>query len=246
MQDVIDLLDVAAKNYPMKALAPDIGKAESTLRNELTQQDGYKLGLITSYQILKLTKDYRALDRLEKLLGRVAFVLPRATATDMPTLMQLTGDLTREFGEHMTALGTGIEEESFPRKKWYNVPEPYPEPPESIGVPPHDYLRSPGAMSYSALELSNINRVTAIDRPLSAYLEDVKEIFESEETNIIAALSSNIVQFREMVRDRKEREIDRKNMIKMQKQIQKLTQQLKVEKNENDSSNNPGDNAENE
>jgi len=108
MQDVIDLLDVAAKNYPMKALAPDIGKAESTLRNELTQQDGYKLGLITSYQILKLTKDFRPLDRLEKLLGRVAFVLPRATATDMPTLMQLTGDLTREFGEHMTALGTGL------------------------------------------------------------------------------------------------------------------------------------------
>ena len=73
MQHVIDLLDIAAKNYPVKALAPEIGKAESTLRNELTQQDGYKLGLLTAYQILKITKDYRALDRLERLLGRVAF-----------------------------------------------------------------------------------------------------------------------------------------------------------------------------
>jgi hypothetical protein len=108
MQDVIDLLDVAAKSYPLKALAPDIGKAESTLRNELTQQEGYKLGLVTTYQILKHTKDYRALDRLEKLLGRVAFTLPDASPTDMPTLMQMVGATAKEFGEHMACMGVAM------------------------------------------------------------------------------------------------------------------------------------------
>jgi Phage regulatory protein CII (CP76) len=110
MQEIIDLLDIAAKNHPLKALAPDIGKAESTLRNELTQQDGYKLGLITTFQILKLTKDYRALDRLESLLGRVAFQLPIATPDNMPELMTLVSRLSKEFGEHMQCLAEAIED----------------------------------------------------------------------------------------------------------------------------------------
>lgn len=110
MQDVIDLADVAAKNYPIKALAPEIGKAESTLRNELTQQEGYKLGLVTFFQILKRTKDYRALDRLEKLLGRVAFEVPNVSLTDIPTLMQLVGDISREVGEHMSAMGVAMSD----------------------------------------------------------------------------------------------------------------------------------------
>ncbi len=110
MQRVIDLLDIAAKNYPVKALAPEIGKAESTLRNELTQQDGYKLGLLTAYQILKTTKDYRALDRLERLLGRVAFPLPTASPDDMPGLMALVGRLSKEFGEHMQEIAEAMKD----------------------------------------------------------------------------------------------------------------------------------------
>ena len=108
MQQIIDLLDVAAKNYPIKALAPEIGKAESTLRNELTQQDGYKLGLITTYQILKLTQDYRALDRIEKLLGRVAFALPTAQVGELAALSQMIGDTAKEFGEQMAAIGQAM------------------------------------------------------------------------------------------------------------------------------------------
>ena len=110
MQNVIDLLDIAAKNYPVKALAPEIGKAESTLRNELTQQDGYKLGLLTAYQILKITKDYRALDRLERLLGRVAFPLPVATPDNMPDLMVLVGRLSKEFGDHMQEIAKALKD----------------------------------------------------------------------------------------------------------------------------------------
>lgn len=108
MQQVFDLLDIAAKNHPLKALAPEIGKADPTLRNELNQVDGFKLGLVTTYQILKLTKDFRALDRLEHMLGRVAFVLPRADSADLAPLMQMVGDMTREFGEHMTILGVSM------------------------------------------------------------------------------------------------------------------------------------------
>ena len=117
MQDVIDFLDVAAKNYPIKALAPDLGKAESTLRNELTQQDGYKLGLLTAYQILKRTKDYRALDRMEILLGRVAFPLPTATHDNMPALMTLAGRLSKEFGEHMQILAKAMEDGAITKKE---------------------------------------------------------------------------------------------------------------------------------
>ena len=60
MDEIIDLLDSAAKSYPMKALADDIGKAESTLRNELTEQPGYKTGLRTAIKIWDKTGDSEA------------------------------------------------------------------------------------------------------------------------------------------------------------------------------------------
>ena len=55
MDQIIDYLDVAAKRYPIKKLAFELDKGESTLRNELTQQPGYKLGLITALNIMKKT-----------------------------------------------------------------------------------------------------------------------------------------------------------------------------------------------
>jgi hypothetical protein len=110
MQDVIDLLDVSAKSYPIKALAPEIGKAESTLRGELTQQDGYKLGLLTAFQIWKRTGDLRSLDRMEYLLGRVAFPLPTASPDNMPDLMALVGRPSKEFGDHMKEIAEAIKD----------------------------------------------------------------------------------------------------------------------------------------
>ena len=117
MQDVFDLLDIAAKNYPLKALAPEIGKADPTLRSELNQKDGFKLGLLTSFQILKITIVYRAFHRLAHMLGLVAFTLPEATPTDMPTLMQMTGDMTKEFGEHMQCLGRAMADGRLDKKE---------------------------------------------------------------------------------------------------------------------------------
>ena len=101
MDQIIDLLDAASKQYPIKALAPEVGKAESTLRNELTQQEGYKLGLITTLLIMQKTGDLAALDRIEALFNRVAFVLPRSEPGNLAPLVKQVAGLSKEFGEHM-------------------------------------------------------------------------------------------------------------------------------------------------
>lgn len=116
MQRVIDLLDAAAKRYPLKALCDEIGKAESTLRNELTEQPGCKLGLRTSLQILKTTRDLSALDAVEEMFGRVAFRLPRCTDSFAP-VMKLAGDVTREFGEHMQVLAGAMDDGVITREE---------------------------------------------------------------------------------------------------------------------------------
>lgn len=108
MDRIIDLLDAAAKAYPIKALAPEIGKGESTLRNELNGQEGYKLGLITAVNIWRLTKDFRSLDRIEHILGRVAFPTPIAEHRNMSPIMRLAARLTKEFGEHMQEIAEAM------------------------------------------------------------------------------------------------------------------------------------------
>jgi len=110
MDRIIDLLDVAAKNYPIKALAPEIGKGESTLRNELTQQPGYKLGLMTSILIMQKTGDLRALDQIESLFDRVAFNIPQPISHNMRPAMELVAKLTKEFGENMTEMAAAMED----------------------------------------------------------------------------------------------------------------------------------------
>lgn len=110
MDQIVDLLDIAAKNYPIKALCDEIGKAESTLRNELTQQPGCKLGLKTSLLILKKTSDLRALDRIEAMFNRVAFELPKPDPSDLCSLMCMVADLTREFSEQMAAVAEALKD----------------------------------------------------------------------------------------------------------------------------------------
>lgn len=107
MDRIIDLLDAAAKFHPIKALAEEIGKAESTLRNELTGQPGYKLGLRTSLLILKKTGDLRALDEIEAMVGRVAFAVPRASGSMAP-VMELAAAAMRELGEDMKEIGQAM------------------------------------------------------------------------------------------------------------------------------------------
>lgn len=102
---IIDHLDVAAKSYPIKKLACLIkghlstNRAESTLRSELNQQPGSKLGLITAIQIMQLTGDLAALDTIEDLFDRVAFKMPKHRDGNPSTVMILASRLSREFGE---------------------------------------------------------------------------------------------------------------------------------------------------
>ena len=107
MDEIIDLLDSAAKSYPMKALADEIGKAESTLRNELTEQPGYKTGLRTAIKIWDKTRDLRALDMIESRCGRVAFVIPTLECGSADVL-RLEASAVKEFGEQMEIISKSI------------------------------------------------------------------------------------------------------------------------------------------
>jgi hypothetical protein len=115
MDELIDLLDSAAKRYPIKALASELSphkrsdKAESTLRGELNRQPGHKLGLITAILIMKKTGDLQALDRIEGMFYRVAFVLPPSIPNTLDVI-ELLGRITKKVGEHMAGMAERIKD----------------------------------------------------------------------------------------------------------------------------------------
>jgi hypothetical protein len=117
MDQILDLLDAAAKNYPLKALAPELGKGESTLRNELIEQPGYKLGLLTAIQIWKKTGDFRALDHIETALGRVAFGIPKMESNHMLSMMDLVSRLAKEFGENIEEMSSALKDGVITKKE---------------------------------------------------------------------------------------------------------------------------------
>lgn len=108
---VYDLLDAAAKQHPMKALAPEIDKAESTLRNELTRQPGYKLGLSTVLLILEKTGNLDALNEIEKGFNRVALTIPRTATPNFIPLLDQVGKLSKEFGECVAEISKSLEDD---------------------------------------------------------------------------------------------------------------------------------------
>ena len=116
MDQVLDLLDSAAKSYPLKALSDDLGKAESTLRNELTEQPGYKLGLRTAILIMRKTADIRALDRIESLFGRLAFRIPKADCGPGP-FWALEAAAIKEFGEQMEAVSEALKDNRITKEE---------------------------------------------------------------------------------------------------------------------------------
>lgn len=115
--ELLDVLDAAAKRYPIKALAADINKAESSLRNELTQQHGYKLGIWDAVLIMKKTKDLTALDMIEDFFKRVAFPLPSGHAGDPAPLMRIMAEMSKEFGESIEALADSLRDGDINRRE---------------------------------------------------------------------------------------------------------------------------------
>lgn len=110
-EQIYDLLDAAAKKYPIKALAPEIDKAESTLRNELTRQEGYKLGLSTMILIMQKTGDLTALDAVETMFNRAAFPIPTANSLTPTPLMMKISKLSKEFSECVGELAKSLEDD---------------------------------------------------------------------------------------------------------------------------------------
>ena len=106
---VYDLLDSAAKRYPIKALCDQVNLAESTLRGQLNRQPGHNLNLSTTINIMKITGDLSALDAIEEMVNRVAFNIPRPEAGDtIQNIMSLISSLAREFAQDMEALGRAL------------------------------------------------------------------------------------------------------------------------------------------
>lgn len=117
---VYDLLDSTAKRYPIKALVEkvDPDKSESTFRGELNRQPGHKLALSTSIKIIEVTGDYSALDAIEEMMGRVAFVIPKPEPGDtIKNIMSLVASLTREFSCDMDAMARAIDDGVINKKE---------------------------------------------------------------------------------------------------------------------------------
>lgn len=110
INQIYDALDVAAKRYPIKALADELpDKAESTLRNELTRQPGYKLGLVTALVVMEKTGDISALDPILKIFDRVAVPLPKQMGdmTDADWFV-CAGKISARTGEVLEAMGKAL------------------------------------------------------------------------------------------------------------------------------------------
>lgn len=98
----------------------------------------------------------------------------------------------------------------------------YNQTPEEIGVP-KSHGRDSRPHLYSIPELDQFQVTAVIDRPNDDYINDVRETLESGEKGVIYALKANIVQFKEMVRDRK-------RIKELESEVEQLTRQLKAEK----------------
>lgn len=116
---ILDKLDVAVKSYGAKELAFEINKGYSTLRNELNPnlQDQYKLGLQAAILIMKKTGDLAALDHIEGLFGRVAFLLPEADPGNIHPLMTVVSRMTKEFGETLASFSQAMEDGKITKKE---------------------------------------------------------------------------------------------------------------------------------
>lgn len=112
MDRTLELLDSDAKKYGLKRLAYELNKAESTLGNELREAPGHKTGLRTAFSIWKTTRKLESLDRIEKLLGRVAFPIPTIKSKQPAQIMSLVAQTSKEYSETIQAIAQAIKDGS--------------------------------------------------------------------------------------------------------------------------------------
>ena len=129
-----DFLDVAAKRYPIKALAEDINKAESSLRNELVHQSGYKLGVVTAIEIMEKTGDLSAMDWIERRFDRVAVRIPTSAPTREEDLVTYAGRIARETGDVLVNLGAALADGRMTAEERHKIREETYEALRAIGA----------------------------------------------------------------------------------------------------------------
>jgi len=110
MDEVYDLLDVAAKVFGCKALAGDIDKPYSTLRNELARQPHYKLGLSTALAIMARTGDMAPLRAICRMFGLLCFEVPRAEPCNPIPFIKMVASTSKSFGTAVSCLGDALED----------------------------------------------------------------------------------------------------------------------------------------
>ncbi len=122
VDEIMDAVRAAIFEYPMKAMASDIGKQYPTLSNELGHRDDFKLGFITFLKILEATQrlgdpnnpsrlaGLRMLDKIEESVNRVAYQIPDASNEDVVPVMEMMANMSREFGESIRELATAIKD----------------------------------------------------------------------------------------------------------------------------------------
>ena len=107
---VMTCLGIAARDYPLKALADKLEKGESTIYAELNGQQGHKLGLETAVMIMHHTNDLKALDGIEAMFNRVAYKLPDPKEGKHSQVIRNLGHVLKESGELSEKVAEALED----------------------------------------------------------------------------------------------------------------------------------------
>lgn len=127
--EILNQVKIAAMGYPLKAMSDDLGKAYSTLSNELDHRGTAKLGFMDALGILDRgfhgSKQSRlaaleAADMIEAGLGRIAFSIPETINNNAHPLMKKVASLAKEFSEAVSEISTSIEDGHVSRKEAEN------------------------------------------------------------------------------------------------------------------------------
>lgn len=97
----------------VKGIADYLGKSPSTLYSEMNPNEGegrtnHKLGLLDWVKLVRLTGDFRSLQKVAEDLGYVAVPLPVGDLAPLEALQHLTR-ITREAGEHGATVCAALE-----------------------------------------------------------------------------------------------------------------------------------------
>lgn len=93
------------------ALAPQIGKNDSTLNAELAQVGNAKLGLHTAVKMTLASGDLRILDAFNLACGRMSFPLPEMLDLESKDCIQALATASREFSELCTEVLQSITDD---------------------------------------------------------------------------------------------------------------------------------------